>query len=64
MRDEGAFFALEDDAAWFEGFEFVPDAFGNVNTVDAVFLTEDDAVDNGAVIIIGCRAHLATKYNK
>ena len=31
------FFAFEDDAGGFEGLEFVPDAFGNVNTVDAVF---------------------------
>ena len=37
--------AFEDDAAGFEGFEFVPDAFGDVYTVDAVFLAKDDAID-------------------
>jgi len=47
-------FAFEDDGGGFEGFEFVPDAFGNVNTVDAVFLAEDDAVDNGTVVIVCC----------
>ena len=64
MRDIRAFFAFEDDAGGLEGFKFVPDAFGNVNTVDAVFLAEDDAVDDGAVIIIGRRTHFATKYHK
>ena len=58
------FLAFEDDAVGFEGLEFVPDTFGYVYTVDAVFLPEDKAVDNGAVIIIGCRAHLATEYHK
>ncbi len=43
MLHERAFFAFEDDAAGFEGFEFVPDAFGDVYAVDAVFLAEDDA---------------------
>ena len=38
MRDKWAFFAFEDDAAGFEGLEFVPDAFGDIYTVDAVFL--------------------------
>lgn len=54
MRHKGAGFAFEDDTAWFEGFEVVPDAFGNVNTVNAVFLGEDDAVDNGAVVVVCC----------
>lgn len=49
-----AFFAFEDDGAVFEGFEFVPDAFGNVYAIDAVFLAEDDAVDNGAVVVVCC----------
>ena len=64
MRDEGALLAFEDDAAGFEGFEFVPDALGDVNTVDAVFLAEDDAVDNGAVVVVCCRPHLASEYHK
>ena len=59
-----AFFAFEDDAGGFEGFEFVPDAFGNVYTVDAVFMAEDDAVDNGAVVVVCCRPHFAPKYHK
>ena len=54
MRDIRAGFAFEDDAGGFEGFEFVPGAFGDVYTVDAVFLAEDDAVDNGAVVIVCC----------
>ena len=45
MRDIRAGFAFEDDAAGFEGFEFVPDVLGDVHAVDAVFLSEDDAVD-------------------
>lgn len=45
MRDIWAGFAFEDDTAGLEGFEFVPDALGDVYTVDAVFLAEDDAVD-------------------
>lgn len=64
MRHIRSFFAFEDDAAGFERFEFVPDAFGDVHAVDAVFMTEDDAVDNGAVIVIGRRTHFATKYHK
>lgn len=64
MRDIRAGFAFEDDAGEFEGFEFVPDAFGDVYTVDAVFMAEGDAVDNRAVIIICRRTHLATKYHK
>lgn len=54
MRDIRAGFAFEDDGGGFEGFEFVPDAFGDVYTIDAVFLTEDDAVDNGAVVVVCC----------
>ena len=54
MRDIRAGFAFEDDAGGFEGFEFVPDTFGDINAVDAVFLAEDDTVDNGAVVIICC----------
>ena len=49
-----AFFAFEDDDGVFKGFEFVPDAFGDVNAVDTVFLAEDDAVDNGAVVVVCC----------
>ena len=59
-----SFFAFEDDAGGFEGFEFVPDAFGDVDTVNAVFLTEDDAFDNGAIVVICCRTHLASEYHK
>ncbi len=47
-------FAFEDDAGGGEGFEFVPDAFGDVYTVDAVFLAKDDAVDDGAVVVVCC----------
>jgi len=54
MRDIRAGFAFEDDAGGFEGFEFAPDAFGNVYAVDSVFLAEDYAVDNGAVVIVCC----------
>lgn len=62
MRHIRAGFAFEDDAGGFEGLEFVPDAFGDVYTVDAVFLAEDYAVDNGAVVTIGCRTHFASEY--
>ena len=51
MWNKWAGFAFEDDAGEGEGFEFVSDAFGDVNVVDAVFLAEDDAVDNGAVVV-------------
>ena len=54
MRDIRAGFAFEDDAGGFEGFEFVPDALGNVYAVDAVFLAENDAVDDGAVVVVCC----------
>ncbi len=54
MRDIRAGFAFEDDTAGFEGLEFVPDAFGDVYTIDAVILAEDDAVDNGAVVVVCC----------
>ena len=54
MRHEGALLALEDDGGGFEGLEFVPDAFWDIHTVDAVFLAEDDAVDNGAVVVVCC----------
>ena len=60
MRDIRAGFAFEDDTAGFEGLEFVPDAFGDVYTIDAVILAEDDAVDNGAVVVVCCRPHFAT----
>ena len=59
-----AFFAFEDVAGGGEGFEFVPDAFGDVYAVNAVFMAEDDAVDNGAVVVICCRTHFATEYHK
>ena len=59
-----ALLAFEDDAGGGEGFEFVPDAFGDVYAVDAVFMAEDDAVDNGAVVVVCCRLHFATKYYK
>ena len=49
-----AFLAFEDDTAGFEGLEFVPNTFRAVNAVDAVFLAEDDAVDDGAVIVVCC----------
>lgn len=64
MRDIRAGFAFEDDAGGFEGFEFMPDALGDVYAVDAVFLAEDDTVDDRAIIIICRRTHLATKYHK
>ena len=54
MGHKGAGFAFEDDAVGFEGLEFMPDAFGDVYAVNAVFLGEDDAVDNGAVVIVCC----------
>ena len=54
MRHKGAGFAFEDDAAWFEGLEFMPDAFGNVYAVDAVFLAEDNAVDYWTVVVVCC----------
>ena len=64
MRDIRAGFAFEDDAGRGEGLEVVPDTFGDVYTIDAVFLAEDDAVDDGAVVVICCRAHFATEYHK
>ena len=64
MRNIRAGFAFEDDAGGFEGFEVVPDALGDIHTVDAVFLAEDDAVDNGAVVVVCCRPHFATEYHK
>ena len=54
MRDIRAGFAFEDDGGGFEGFEFVPDAFGNVYAVDAVFLAEDNAVDYWTVVVVCC----------
>lgn len=54
MWHKRAGFAFEDDAGGFEGFEVVPDAFGDVYTVDAVFLAEDDTVYNRTVIIVCC----------
>lgn len=64
MRHKRPLFAFEDDAGGFEGFEVVPDAFGDVYAVGAVSLAEDDAVDNETVVIIGCRTHFATENNK
>ena len=64
MRGIWAGFAFEDDTAGFEGFEVVPDTFGNVNTVDAVFLAEDDAVYNRTVAIVCCRPYFTTKNNE
>ena len=58
------FFAFEDDAGGGEGFEFVPDALGDVNSVDAVFLAEDDAVDNGTVVVVCRRSYFASEYHK
>ena len=52
MRDKRAGFAFEDDAAGGEGLEVMPDTFGDVYAVDAVFLAEDDAVDHRAVVIV------------
>ena len=54
MWDIRAFFAFEDDAAGGEGFEIMPYVLGDVYTIDAVFLTEDDAVDNGTVVVVCC----------
>ena len=54
MRDIWAFLTFEDDTGGFEGFEVVPNSFGNVYAVYAVFLAEDDAVDNGAVVVVCC----------
>lgn len=64
MRVIRALLAFEDDGGGGEGFEFVPDALGDVNSVDAVFLAEDDAVDNGAVVVVCCRSYFATNKNK
>lgn len=54
MRDIRALLAFEDDAAGFEGLEFMPDILRDVDAVDAVFLAEDYAVDYGAVIVVCC----------
>lgn len=54
MWDIRAGFAFEDDAGGFDGFKFMPNTFRDVNAVDAVFLAEDDAVDNGAVVVVCC----------
>ncbi len=51
MRGIRSFFAFEDDAAGFEGSEFMPDAFGDVYTVDAVFLTINVPLEYFKVII-------------
>ena len=64
MRHERAFFAFEDDAGWFKGFKFVPDAFGDVYAVDAVFLAEDDAIDNEAFVVICCGPNFASENDK
>lgn len=54
MRDKRDGFAFEDDGGGGEGFEFVPYILGDIYAVDAVFLAEDDAVDNGAVVVVCC----------
>ena len=64
MWDEGGLLAFEDDAGGFEGFEVMPDTFGNVNAVDAIFMGENNTVDNSAVVIVCRRPYLASKDHK
>ena len=57
-------FAFEDDAGGFEGFEFVPDAFGDVYSIDAVFLTQHHIFYDRAIIIVNSHPNLTSQDNK
>ena len=63
MRDEGALLALEDDGT-FNGFQLMPHILGDIHTINTILSTKYDAVDNGAIVVVCCRPHLATKYHK
>lgn len=64
MRDEGALFALEDDAISLQGFEFVPHILGNIHTINTILSTKYDTLYYRTIVVICCRAHFATEYHK
>lgn len=42
----------------------MPNVFGNIHTIAAVFEAQNYGFDNCAVIVIGCHSYLTTKYHK
>ena len=60
----GAFLALEDDGAWLQGFHGVPDILSYVHAVAAFRWVEDNAFDDGAVVVVGDDTYPATQHNK
>ena len=63
MLYKRAFFDLEDRGT-LNTFKGVPHILGNVNTIAAFFMTEDDAVTDGTIIIIRSDLYLTSQYDK
>ncbi len=63
MRDEGALLALEDDARFY-GFQLMPHILGNIHTINTILSTKYDTLYYRTIVVICCRAHLATEYHK
>ena len=63
MRHEGALLALEDDGTFY-GFELMPYSLGNIHTINTILRTKYDTLYYRTIVVICCRAHLATEYHK
>lgn len=63
MRHKGSLLEFKDNGALYR-LEFMPHILGDVNAIDAVFLADDDAFDDGTVIVICSDSYSAAQNNK
>ena len=63
MLYEGAFFHFEDNGTLYT-LKGMPCILGDVNTIAAIFMTQDDAFTNRPIIIIRRHPHLPSQNHK
>ena len=63
MRHKRTFFDLK-DCGTLNTLESMPYILGDINTVASIFMTEDDAITNGTIIIKGWDLYLTSQYDK
>lgn len=54
VRDKRAFFAFEDDGTGFQRLKSMPHVFGDVNTIHAIVMDQDNTFNNTSIVIVCC----------
>ncbi len=63
MFDKGSLFTFQKHA-WLQTLEAMPNVLGNINAISSFFLTQDDGLQDLALVIVGRHLHPTPQYHK